>query len=320
MSILTAVDGEMESGGTIELAHGLARELNEELVVLHVMSQDLFDKLRESGTEDLSTALSLFAPEAAYGIQERQVDGATSDTAYSIDQAEADAKHVARSVLDETVEDATDVRTIGRVGEPDAEIVAEATRRDVRYLVIGGRKRTPVGKVVFGSTTQSVLLDAEQPVLSIPRGASSPSTDGPVVAAIDRSNRAARVVEEAWKLADETGRNLHVVHALTRDEFESLGETQGTESSRAVAQQYVQEAGAEIAAEMAAEIADSFTPVGLVGEAPRQIVDYADEADASYVVTSGRKRSPIGKVLFGSVTQSIMLNSEKPVLAAMADE
>jgi len=49
----------------------------------------------------------------------------------------------------------------GRAGTPEEEIVEEAQSLDARYLVVGGRKRTPVGKFIFGSTTQAVLLDAD---------------------------------------------------------------------------------------------------------------------------------------------------------------
>jgi nucleotide-binding universal stress UspA family protein len=47
------------------------------------------------------------------------------------------------------------------------EILGEADRRSVEYLVIGGRKRTPVGKAVFGSKTQSILLTAACPVVTV---------------------------------------------------------------------------------------------------------------------------------------------------------
>jgi len=57
--------------------------------------------------------------------------------------------------------------TVGRVGEPTAQILAVARDVDAQHLVIGGRKRSRVGKVVFGSTTQSVLLKADRPVTTV---------------------------------------------------------------------------------------------------------------------------------------------------------
>ena len=47
------------------------------------------------------------------------------------------------------------------------------------------------------------------------------------------------------------------------------------------------------------------------------IVRTADEIDADLIVLCGRKRSPAGKVLFGSVTQSVLLDSTVPVTVVM---
>ncbi|WP_396610271.1 universal stress protein [Haloferax sp. S1W] len=44
------------------------------------------------------------------------------------------------------------------------------------------------------------------------------------------------------------------------------------------------------------------------------IVEFAEKEDADLIVTAGRKRSPAGKALFGSVTQSVILNSDRPVM------
>lgn len=50
-------------------------------------------------------------------------------------------------------------------GEPAEEIIAEANSVNADYIAISGRKRSPSGKVIFGSVTQSVLLSAERPVI-----------------------------------------------------------------------------------------------------------------------------------------------------------
>ena len=50
------------------------------------------------------------------------------------------------------------------------------------------------------------------------------------------------------------------------------------------------------------------------GEAAEDITDEAEELDADLVVLGGRKRSPVGKVLFGSVSQEVLLNTDYPVV------
>lgn len=51
--------------------------------------------------------------------------------------------------------------------EPAEEIVAMAAERDVDVIVIGLRRRSPVGKLLLGSTAQRILLDADCPVLAV---------------------------------------------------------------------------------------------------------------------------------------------------------
>jgi len=48
--------------------------------------------------------------------------------------------------------------------DPAEGIVEVAQELDVDRIVMSGRNRTPVGKVLFGSVTQSVLLEAGRPV------------------------------------------------------------------------------------------------------------------------------------------------------------
>jgi len=44
------------------------------------------------------------------------------------------------------------------------------------------------------------------------------------------------------------------------------------------------------------------------------VLNFADEYDADLVAVAGRKRSPTKKVVFGSVSQEIILNTHRPVL------
>ncbi|WP_226006853.1 universal stress protein [Natrinema salinisoli] len=53
-------------------------------------------------------------------------------------------------------------------GDPAATILAAAGEYDSDVIVVGVRNRSPVGKVLFGSVAQAVVLDSERPVTLVP--------------------------------------------------------------------------------------------------------------------------------------------------------
>jgi len=57
-----------------------------------------------------------------------------------------------------------DVAVLGALGDRADGIVREAEDWNADLLVVGGRRRSPTGKAVFGSVAQAVMLNAPCPV------------------------------------------------------------------------------------------------------------------------------------------------------------
>lgn len=53
------------------------------------------------------------------------------------------------------------------------------------------------------------------------------------------------------------------------------------------------------------------------GDPPKRILAVAEEIVADVIVMCSRRQSPTGKALFGSVTQSVMLESQRPIVLLM---
>ena len=136
MAIVAAVDAEDRPDRVVAVGKEMADAFGEDLVVLHVVTDAEFERRR-------------------------------ADREYFVDQAAKDAARTAGWVVSGTLDEDEDVRTEGSVGEPSEEIRQFVEENGARFVVIGGRKRTPVGKAVFGSVTQSILLNADVPVVTV---------------------------------------------------------------------------------------------------------------------------------------------------------
>lgn len=86
----------------------------------------------------------------------------------AVDETEEVAMGQIRSVQDvkgrlESAE--IDVSLQAGNGDPAVEIVNAAAEEDVDAIYIAGRKRSPTGKVLFGSVAQQVALNTDRPVV-----------------------------------------------------------------------------------------------------------------------------------------------------------
>ena len=60
-----------------------------------------------------------------------------------------------------------EIRQLVRGMDPAEDLINVASEVGADFIVIGLRRRTPVGKLILGSNAQRILLDAPCPVLAV---------------------------------------------------------------------------------------------------------------------------------------------------------
>ena len=80
-------------------------------------------------------------------------------------ETEAQLQDVRDQLKDSGVEH--EIRQLVRGMDPAEDLISVAEEVSADFVVIGLRRRTPVGKLILGSNAQRVLLDATCPVLAV---------------------------------------------------------------------------------------------------------------------------------------------------------
>lgn len=63
-----------------------------------------------------------------------------------------------------------DVEDLARGNDPTEDLLEVAAHEAASVIVIGMRRRSPVGKLLLGSNAQSILLHADCPVIAVKAG------------------------------------------------------------------------------------------------------------------------------------------------------
>lgn len=135
-----------------------------------------------------------------------------------------------------------------------------------------------------------------------------------VLVAVDRGDDSRGVLEEGAQLANQFDEDLVVAHVLTRKEFVNLERTSVSETHDAIDPDEVRDIAAELAGEIADEVLDDYTAVGAVGDPAGEVLNLARKHDARYVVIGVRKRSAVGKAVFGSTAQDLLMSTDRSVV------
>ncbi|MGY5766490.1 universal stress protein [Brachybacterium sp. DNPG3] len=77
----------------------------------------------------------------------------------------ADARPLAVRLKDTEVP--FELRTVPRRDDPADDILDAIDAEDVDLVVLGIRKRTPIGKILLGSTSQRVVMESAAPVVLV---------------------------------------------------------------------------------------------------------------------------------------------------------
>jgi len=112
----------------------------------------------------------------ARGVEEARLRGASLLVVHSMRGGTRDEAREALHYREELARVQADLEASGidfEVRElvlghsPSEDLVAVAEEEQVDLIVIGLRRRSPVGKLVLGSNAQDILLRAEAPVLAV---------------------------------------------------------------------------------------------------------------------------------------------------------
>jgi nucleotide-binding universal stress UspA family protein len=112
-----------------------------------------------------------------HGAREAALRGVELVVVHVVETLDLDVEEAQRSGLSEDVRSAVaasgagdvawDIQLVTGTDDVAGSVVQAANEHAAELLVIGARRRSPVGKFLLGSTAQSIILDADVPVLVV---------------------------------------------------------------------------------------------------------------------------------------------------------
>lgn len=211
---------------------------------------------------------------------------------------------------------------------PSDEILAYAENEDVDLIVMGTRGRRVVRPMLLGSVAQEVVRFARCPVMTAPAPEDVPpgdENDGPVLTPFDFSEPAQHALAYAMELATLYQSPLDVLHVIDPIRYPGLSKPLGPEQR--------DEEGRDLEAAARGRLEEEFArgdmpeiPIKIhvvTGYPPLEIVEYAQQRDASMIVMAshglagaGRHEDGSLRMPLGSVTERVVRGATCAVFVA----
>ena len=282
-AVIVATDLSTESGAALTAADAWADHLGAPLIVCHTLP-------RQDGIRPLLPHLFSVTEERA------QLDAAGDAVAAQVH------RHTGREEDDFTI--ALDF------GSAHAVIVELAERHEAAVVILASHDKGSIERLLSGSTSDQVVRHAPCPVCVY-----RPSGSGPVVAAMDLSERSVPALASAAAEATRRGTKLVAVHAIevasrllrTFEPTSSLDD-KALEIARGAATQLIQAHVDEVGCEAEIRV--------VIGGAVDSVRATAEQVGASLIVVASHGHSALKRFAIGSVAEAIVRHAPCSVLVA----
>jgi nucleotide-binding universal stress UspA family protein len=255
--------------------------------------------------------------------------GTPDDRKAYYQEKKADAEQRMYGLLARHHSDGDRVTLVHRRGaSPSDEILAYADNEGVDLIVMGTRGRRVVRPMLLGSVAQEVVRFAHCPVLTAPAPEDVPIGDqneGPLLAPFDFSEPAQHALAYARELAVLYQSPLDVLHVIDPIRYPGLSKPRGAEE-REVEGRDLEAAAQGRLEDIRDQLEDLDVPARLhvvTGYPPLEIVEYAQQRDASMIVMAshglagaGRHEDGSLQMPLGSVTERVVRGATCPVFVA----
>jgi len=128
----------------------------------------------------------------------------------------------------------------------------------------------------------------------------------------DRTKRAVSAVTDLPEADTEV--NVTILNVF--EEFDAVDDSGGRVNSSDLFENYDPPSSVELAQDLLDQHNIEWTFKKEHGDPAEIILNTATNVDADAIVMAPGSRSPVGKVLFGSVTQGVLLDANQPVIVA----